>query len=73
MPATETTTQKSIARILDRCAGRAGDRAATAKQCWYLAGLMLAAGEDGNDLLLDTSFPLTGREASSLIDTNLGK
>jgi hypothetical protein len=78
MPATEIkatetqVTQKSIARILDRCAARAGDRAATGKQCWYLASLMLAAGEDGNDLLLDTSYALSGREASALIDTYLG-
>lgn len=65
-------TQKSIARVLDRSAERAGSRAATSKQCWFLAGLMLKAGEDGSDYLLNTSLALTGREASSQIDFYLG-
>lgn len=66
-------TQKSIARILDTAASRAGRAAASSRQCWFLAALMLQAGEDGSDYLLDTSRALTIREASSMIDFYLGK
>lgn len=74
MTPTEYQTQKNLARTLDRCADRAEsiDRdPATAKQCWFLAGLILKAGEDGDEFLLDTSFVLTKRRASQMIDAYL--
>ncbi|WP_319413957.1 hypothetical protein [uncultured Cohaesibacter sp.] len=67
----EFTAQKSLANTLDRCAARADmvdASPATGKQCWYLAGLILKAGEDGSEYVLNTSFVLTKREASHLID-----
>lgn len=66
------TTQKEIARILDRAAMRADDRGASSKQCWFLGGLMAAAGEDGSDYLL-TALPLSKREASEMIEFFLGQ
>tara|TARA_S200002703_G_scaffold137944_1_gene127998 strand:+ start:249 stop:470 length:222 start_codon:yes stop_codon:yes gene_type:complete len=67
--------QHQIAQILDRCAERANfiDREpATQKQCWYLAKLMLDAGDDGSELLLDTSAILTKQDASQRIEVLLG-
>lgn len=68
-------TQKIIAQTLDRCAARAHSvdaEPATSKQCWFLAGLILKAGEDGTDYSLNTSLVLTKTEASQLIDAYLG-
>jgi len=67
--------QQLIAQVLDRCAERANfiDREpATQKQCWYLAKLMLEDGDDGSELLLDTSAILTKRDASRRIKALLG-
>lgn len=73
MQTIETLSQKSLAGWLDRAAARADmiDRdPATSKQCWFLASLILKAGEDGYDWT-DSSRVLTKREASTLIDTYL--
>jgi len=67
MTTTDFTAQKSLAKTLDRIAAR-GESGATPKQCWYLAGLLLRAGQDADDMLLDTGYRLTVREACSLID-----
>jgi hypothetical protein len=67
--------QHQIAQILDRCAERANfiDREpATQKQCWYLAKLMLDAGDEGGDFSLNTSAILTKQDASQRIDALLG-
>lgn len=67
--------QQLIAQVLDRCAERANfiDRdPATQKQCWYLAKLMLDAGDDGSELLLNTSAILTKQDASKRIEELLG-
>ena len=66
----ETISQKEIAGNLDSAAMRAGENAASRKQVWFLAGLMLRLGEDGNDMLLDGT-RLTKRLASELIDEAL--
>lgn len=73
MQTIETLSQKSLAGWLDRAAARADmiDRdPATSKQCWFLASLILKAGEDGYDWT-DGNRVLTKREASTLIDTYL--
>ena len=44
---------------------------ASTRQCWYLAKLMLEAGDDGSEILLNTSFLLTKREGSKLIKFHL--
>lgn len=68
------TTQKEIARDLDRAAGRAchvDAEGATRKQCWFLAKLLLDAGTDASDLdceITNTQAILTKREASLHID-----
>lgn len=70
----EAVTQKIIARRLDRAALRAetiGQWGATSKQCWYLAGLMLAAGEDASEYVTDTHLILTKHRASIEIDALL--
>ena len=67
--------QHQIAQILDRCAERANfiDREpATQKQCWYLAKLMLDAGDEGGDFSLNTSAILTKQDASKRIEELLG-
>lgn len=72
MTNTEFQTQKNLARQLDQCAARAEaiDRdPATSKQCWYLASLVLASGEDGGEFFTNTSYVLTKARASSLIET----
>lgn len=74
MTQTQFQSQKTLAAFLDRCAARAEsiDREpATSKQCWFLAGLILKAGEDGSEIIADTSYVLTKREASALIDQYL--
>lgn len=66
--------QKLIASFLDRAADRADmiDREpATGKQCWYLAGLMAKAGEDGGEFITNTSAILTKKRASALIQQYL--
>jgi hypothetical protein len=68
----ETLSRKSIARWLDMAAGRAdmlGMRPASAKQCWFLAGLM----ESANDgfTAVDTQLVLSSRKASEWIDMYL--
>lgn len=63
-------TQKSIARQLDRAAARARFPA-TAKQVWFLAGLIFKAGKDADDIncgCLNSQATLCGRDASQWID-----
>ncbi len=66
--------QKKIAQVLDRAASRADiidAKPASSKQCWYLASLIARqrnAEDEYGDLLLNTSFVLTSRRASSMID-----
>ena len=65
------TEQKSLAKQLDTCAARAysiDSDPATPKQCWFLAGLILRAGESGDDFYTNSSLVLTKRKASNLID-----
>jgi hypothetical protein len=78
--------QHQVAQILDRCAERADFidlEPATQKQCWYLAKLMLDAGDDGGEFMLDagddggefvlnTSAILTKQDASQRIEALLG-
>jgi hypothetical protein len=64
------TTQKDIVRILDQSASRAGEFGATSKQTWFLAGLMLRIGDDGQDFLLG-ALPLSKKLASEMIDAIL--
>jgi hypothetical protein len=74
MTADAFQSQKTLAAFLDTAAGRAEsvDREpATSKQCWFLAGLMLKAGETGAEYVLNTSLILTKRNASSMIDQYL--
>lgn len=69
-----TITQKVLVGFLDRAAARADmidQRPASSKQTWFLAGLIVKAGEDGSDYMINTNLVLTCREASSLIDTYL--
>ncbi|BAQ84372.1 hypothetical protein [uncultured Mediterranean phage uvMED] len=69
-----SVTQKSICRILDTAASRCHSvdlEPASTKQCWYLAKLMLEAGDDGSEILLNTSFLLTKKEGSKLIKFHL--
>jgi len=66
-------TQKEIASFLDRRAA-----GASSKQIWFLAGLMLKAGEEHatneiDDIRLNTSYRLTSVEASSMIDYYLNQ
>jgi hypothetical protein len=68
------TSQKEIAKVLDRAAGRS-DFSASSKQVWFLAGLIAkapSADVDYSDWLL-SGRALSKREASSLIDFYLGK
>jgi len=65
--------QKQVAQILDRCAARAHSVNATpasGKQCWFLAGLLVKANAeaDVNDMIVNTSYVLTSRRASSMIE-----
>jgi len=67
------TSQKEIARVLDRAANRSAVPA-TGKQCWFLAGLIArspSADVDYNDWLL-TSDALSKDKASGLIEYYLG-
>ena len=60
-------TQKEIARKLDEAAAWAaaeGRTPATAKQCWYLAGLLLKKGYEG----LALNIPLTNYRAHDYIE-----
>lgn len=64
-------SQKEIASTLDRAASRAGSAAATAKQCWFLAGLMLKAGDQPRDIgcgASNSNAVLTSKQASFWID-----
>jgi hypothetical protein len=71
------TPRKSIAMALDRAAERAclvARDGATAKQCWYLAGLIAAAGKDASDIgcaITQSNAVLTKREASEFIQMYL--
>lgn len=61
-------TQKEIANFFDRRAD-----GASSKQIWFLAGLMLKAGaahaeSEIEDMRLNSSFRLSSREASSMIE-----
>lgn len=64
------TSQKTIAQALDRAAARSSCPA-TGKQCWYLAGLMSARGEDGSEFVLSTTVALSKDMASDLIEMAL--
>ena len=64
------TTQKEIAQDLDRLADRADlvdATPATGKQCWYLAKLILEAGDNAGDWTCDTNAVLTKKKASEWI------
>ena len=64
-------------KVLDRAAARCESIdlvPATAKQTWFLAGLIAkgaSAEADYQDFLLNSNLLLTKREASSLIDSYL--
>lgn len=65
--------RKVVASFLDDAAARAemiDADPASQKQCWYLAGLIVDADDIGmyEDIVLNTSFMLTKREASGLIE-----
>lgn len=67
------TDRKTIASFLDRAAARAetvNREPATSKQCWYLAGLIQQANDDSTygEIVTNTSFVLTKREASRMIE-----
>ena len=71
----ETMDRKQIAQTLDRAAQRAQDAGATAKQTWFLAGLILTAPENADPGHLEwemqgyrTGARLTRGEASALIE-----
>jgi hypothetical protein len=67
--------QKTFSSILDTAACRAesvGLEPATSKQCWFLAKLLLADGDDGSDWVLDTSRILTKKQASTRISELVG-
>lgn len=72
-----TATQKSIAQDLDRASARADlidQDPATGKQCWFLAKLILDAGDDASAIdcgCLNTTAILTKRAASRWIDDYL--
>lgn len=71
---TDYAAQKSIARTLDTAAARAefvNQRPATGKQCWFLASLMVKAGDDADDWMLNQNQVLTCKLASELIDDYL--
>ncbi len=72
MTATQFQAQKDTARQLDELAARAevvGSEPATQKQCWFLAGLLIAAGETvASWTNTNTSFVLTKKRASRSID-----
>ena len=67
-------TQKSIASALDRAASRAchvNRTGASQRQCWFLAGLLLKAGQTEADVgcdILNTQAVLTAKSASAYID-----
>lgn len=66
-----TFSQKEIVKVLDGAARRS-DYPASAKQTWYLAGLMFRAGQERaereiSDFILG-SLPLSGRDASAFIN-----
>ncbi len=63
------TTQKEIARILDRAAARSA-APSTPKQNWFLASIMSKLGEDGLDFTLEGR-ALSKDLASQLIEDGL--
>ena len=65
-------TQKTIAQFLDQAASRSKNPA-SGKQCWFLAGLILKAGETINDVfdITNTNVALSMKEASALISDYL--
>jgi hypothetical protein len=66
--------QKRIATLIQRAADRAerlGYAAATDKQVWYLAGLLVAKGLEADEIgcgAINSNATLTSREASAYID-----
>jgi hypothetical protein len=69
-----TKSQKEIARVLDRAAARAEaqhQRPATAKQRWFLAGLMLKSSRLEADLAEMETDALSAGDASAAIDMYL--
>lgn len=72
MSDSEMPSRKTLAVALDACAARADmidKEPATAKQCWFLAGLILDGGwvADARDAF-DSNTVLTKREASRRIE-----
>ncbi len=68
---TEMLNQKEIASNLQTAANRASNPASS-KQIWYLAKLMMDAGEDGLDYVLNGEI-LSVSNASSMIDYYLNR
>lgn len=65
--------RKTVAQFLDRCADRAelvDQPPATRRQTWYLAGLIVENEDQDtyNQVVTNTSFVLTRRRASQMID-----
>jgi hypothetical protein len=69
-----TKSKKEIAQVLDRAAVRASaqnQRPATAKQCWFLACLMLKSSRHEADLAEMETDALSAGDASAAIDMYL--
>lgn len=64
-------TQKEIAISLDSAAISAGERGASRKQTWFLAGLMVKADDDMFSLFGNSPEPLTMKMASAYINDYL--
>ena len=67
-------TQKEVAAELDRQAALCYHievTPASGKQCWFLASLMVKAGDNDPRAFLHSDTPLTSREASRVIDSYL--
>lgn len=64
------TTQKEIAKTLDRAAARAGSYSASGKQVWFLAGLIARSvtAEIDHDDWMTNGVALSKAEASNLIE-----
>ena len=70
------TDRKTIVKFLDTAASRADivDQCpATGKQCWFLAGLIEQNNDEAtySEIVTNTSFVLTKKRASQMIDAYL--
>jgi hypothetical protein len=61
--------QKAFARVLEECA-KLDESPATRRQCWYLASLMIEAGQDSKTF---EGKPLSKTMASDSIKSHLAK